>query len=170
MEAVFLQELQTRIGMCNATSSPSGQLCLANPLPKPFGLGKAFIIALRSPYLKDNFFLHTVVTRWEMGARADAATSHVWSPAEQRWGIFRGTGFILAFPTGLPAPKPINLQGMVQSLSIFLWSWTASCWSLLAFSGKRGGLICHTELAAPHCTVQALLFLSGGCICSLTTD
>jgi len=45
-------------------SSPSGQLCLAKPLPKPQPRQGVYN-SLRSPYLNDNFFVHTIVTRWE---------------------------------------------------------------------------------------------------------
>lgn len=76
-----------------------------------------FYNILRPLNLRDDSVC-ALVTGWEMGAHVKAATSSVWLPAEQPWGFPEKPGFILVFPTGLWVPKPINLLGIVQSLSI----------------------------------------------------
>lgn len=78
----------------------------------------------------ENLFLCAALPS-KMGAHTDAtmpcvchlqSSSMVWS---EEWDIFPHS------PT-----ESINLQGMVQSLSVFLGSQTASCWCLLAFLAR----------------------------------
>lgn len=114
------------------------------------------------PTRPTSFHETTVTTqiRWH----ADAAMSLyliVWGLVVghfQQNALYSG---ILLSPTGLTEPEPINLQGMVQSSSIFLGSHTACCWGLLEFSGNGGILVCCPRHLVLCKNVHTLSFLFG---------